>query len=76
MLSGDDRDLFQEDSLRVERILLELVRPDPVQPRSVLPDRIYQAFHGNHMTPSQALRELIQTAQLVARRQGRPFTMS
>ena len=73
MLGGDDMDFFQDDSLRVERILLELVRPDPLQPRRVLPDRIYQAFHGNRMTPTQALRELIQTAQLAARQQGRPF---
>jgi hypothetical protein len=73
MLGGDDIDFFQDDTLRVERILLELVRPDPLQPRRVLPDRIYQAFHGNRMTPTQALRELIQTAQLAARQQGRPF---
>jgi len=73
MLGGDDMDFFQDDYLRVERILLELVRPDPLQPRRVLPDRIYQAFHDNRMTPTQALRELIQTAQLVARQQGRPF---
>lgn len=73
MLGGDDMDFFQDDSLRVERILLELVRPDPLQPRRVLPDRIYQAFHDNRMTPTQALRELIQTAQLAARQQGRPF---
>ena len=73
MLGGDDMDFFQDDSLRVERILLELVRPDPLQPRRVLPDRIYQAFHDNRMTPTQALRELIQIAQLAARQQGRPF---
>lgn len=73
MLGGDDMDFFQDDSLRVERILLELVRPDPLQPRRVLPVRIYQAFHGDRMTPTQALRELIQTAQLAARQQGRPF---
>ena len=73
MLGSDDMDFFQDDSLRVERILLELVRPDPLQPRRVLPDRIYQAFHDNRMTPTQALRELVQTAQLAARQQGRPF---
>lgn len=73
MLGGDDMEFFQDDSLRVERILLELVRPDPLQPRRVLPDRIYQAFHSDRMTPTQALRELIQTAQLAARQQGRPF---
>jgi len=74
MLGGDDGEFFQDNSLRVERILLDLVRPDPLQPRRVLPDRIYQAFHGGRMTPTQALRELIQVAQLAARQHGRPFT--
>lgn len=74
MLGSDEVDFFQDDSLRVERILLELVRPDPLQPRRVLPDRVYQSFHDNRLTPTQALRELIQTAQLAARQQGRPFT--
>ena len=74
MLGGEDIDFLHDDSLRVERILLELVRPDPLQPRRVLPDRIYQAFHADQMTPSQALRELIQAAQLAARQQGRPFS--
>lgn len=64
---------FQEQGLRVERILLELVRPDPIQPRRVLPDRIYQTFHASRVTPTQALRELVQTAQIAARQRGRPF---
>jgi ParB-like chromosome segregation protein Spo0J len=72
MFGGDD--VLQDDSLRVEYILLDLVRPDPVQPRRVLPERIYHAFHGQHITPSQALRELIQAAQLAAQQNGRPFT--
>lgn len=74
MLGGGGFDLMQDNSLRVERLLLEMVRPDPVQPRRVLPERIYQAFHANRMTPTQALRELIQTAQLAARQNGRPFS--
>ncbi len=74
MLGGSGFDIATDNSLRVERILLEMVRPDPVQPRRVLPERIYQAFHTNRMTPTQALRELIQTAQLAARQNGRPFT--
>ena len=73
MLGGGDVDFLHDDSLRVERILLELVRPDPLQPRRVLPDRIYQAFHSGQMTPTQALRDLIQVAQLAARQHGRPF---
>ncbi len=74
MLGGGGFDLMQDNSLRVERLLLEMVRPDSVQPRRVLPERIYQAFHANRMTPTQALRELIQTAQLAARQNGRPFS--
>ena len=74
MLSGGGFDIAMDNSLRVERILLEMVRPDPVQPRRVLPERIYQAFHANRMTPTQALPELIQTAQLAARQNGRPFS--
>ena len=74
MLGGGGFDILQDNSLRVERLLLEMVRPDPVQPRRVLPERIYQAFHANRMTPTQALRELIQTAQLAARQNGRPFS--
>ncbi len=74
MLGGGGFDIATDNSLRVERILLEMVRPDPVQPRRVLPERLYQAFHTNRMTPTQALRELIQAAQLAARQNGRPFT--
>ena len=34
----------------------ELVRPDPIQPRRVLPEQIHFAFHANRLTPVQALR--------------------
>jgi hypothetical protein len=64
---------FLDTSLRVERILLEMVRPDPVQPRRVLPENIHLAFHNNHITPTQALRELVQLVQIAARQRGRPF---
>src|SRR6185436_12213317 len=52
----------------------ELIRPDPIQPRRVLPEPIHLAFHANRLTPTQALKELIQAAQVVARQNGRPFT--
>ena len=68
---GSDEVGLHDDSLRVEYILLDLVRPDPVQPRRVLPEHIYRAFHSQQITPSQALRELIQAAQLAAQQQGR-----
>ena len=74
MFGGDEVTHFQEDGLRVEYILLDLVRPDPVQPRRVLPEHIYWAFHSQQITPSEALLELIQAAQVAAQQQGRPFT--
>ena len=70
---GDLSQALQDQSVRVERILLELVRPDPVQPRRVLPEAIHAAFHSNRLTPSQALRELVQLVQIAARQRGRPF---
>lgn len=74
MLGGSEIGFSHDDSLRVKRILLELVRPNPLQPRRVLPDRIYQGFHAGQLPPTQALRELIQIAQLFARQHGRPFS--
>jgi hypothetical protein len=70
---GDGPQPFQDKSIRVERILLELVRPDPIQPRRVLPERVHQAFHNNRLTPTQALRELVQIAQVAARQRSQPF---
>lgn len=64
---------FQDNSLRVERILLEMVRPDPVQPRRVLPEQIHIAFHSQRLTPTQALKELVHSVQVAARQRGQPF---
>jgi hypothetical protein len=50
-----------------------MVRPDPVQPRRVLPEQLHFAFHNNRLTPTQALKELVQLVQLAARQRGRPF---
>jgi hypothetical protein len=72
-LLGDLPQTFNDNTLRVERILLEMVRPDPVQPRRVLPESIHVRFHTNHVTPTQALRELVQIVQIAARQRGRPF---
>lgn len=62
-----------DNTVRVEHILLEMVRPDPVQPRRVLPESIHFTFHNNRATPTQALRELVQMVQVAARQRGRPF---
>jgi hypothetical protein len=70
---GDLPQTFNDNTLRVERILLEMVRPDPVQPRRVLPESIHLNFHNNRVTPTQALRELVQLVQIAARQRGRPF---
>ena len=72
-LLGDLPQTFNDNTIRVERILLEMVRPDPVQPRRVLPESIHLNFHNNRATPTQALRELVQIVQIAARQGGRPF---
>jgi hypothetical protein len=72
-LLGELPQVSRDNTIRVERILLELVRPDPVQPRRVLPESIHLRFHANHVTPTQALRELVQIVQIAARQRGRPF---
>ena len=64
---------FEDNSIRVERLLLEMVRPDPVQPRRVLPEQLHFAFHSNRLTPTQALKDLVQLVQVAARQRGRPF---
>jgi hypothetical protein len=64
---------FEDNSIRVERLLLEMVRPDPVQPRRVLPEQLHFAFHNNRLTLTQALKELVQLVQVAARQRGRPF---
>jgi hypothetical protein len=65
---------FADNSVRVERLLLEMVRPDPVQPRRVLPEQLHFAFHNNRLTPTQALKELVQLVQVAARQRGRPLS--
>jgi len=72
MLEGGPQQ-FQDNSIRVERILLEMVRPDPVQPRRVLPEQLHFALHNDRLTPTQALKELVQLVQVAARQRGRPF---
>ncbi|MEL6525827.1 MAG: ParB N-terminal domain-containing protein, partial [Chloroflexota bacterium] len=74
MLGDDLPRQFADAGIQVERILLEMVRPDPVQPRRVLPTEVHIKFHGNRLTPTQALRELVQMAQVSARQRGRPFS--
>ncbi len=73
MLSGQPLEQMHDNTIRVERILLELVRPDPVQARRVLPEPIHFAFHNERLTPSQALRELVRLVQVSARQRGQPF---
>lgn len=74
MLGDNFSQHFNDDVVKVERILLDLVRPDPIQPRRVLPGKIHRDFHENRLTPSQALREMVQIAQVAARQRGRPFS--
>src|SRR5260221_9844100 len=74
MLGSDIASELQDSSIRVEKLILDLVRPHPVQPRRVLPERIHQAFHQQQPTPTQALRELIQLVQVAARQRSHPFS--
>ena len=74
ILGGSVGQQFGDNAVRVENLLLEMVRPDPVQPRRVLPERIHFSFHNSRLTPTQALRELVQIAQIAARQKGHPFT--
>jgi hypothetical protein len=74
LMVADPEEQLTDHSLRVEYIPADLLRPDPVQPRRVLPEAIHIAFHEDRLTPVQALRELIQIAQVAARQQGRPFS--
>jgi hypothetical protein len=73
LMSADPAEHLSENSLKVEYIPAELIRPDPVQPRRVLPEAIHFEFHAERLTPSQALRELVKSAQIAARQHGRPF---
>ncbi len=63
-----------DNSLRVER---HPVGDGATRSRAATPGlaraHLLQAFHDNRLTPTQALRELIQTAQVAARQSGRPF---
>jgi hypothetical protein len=72
-LLEDHPQVFDERTLKVERILLEMVRPDPVQPRRVLPEELLVAFHQNRLTLTQALKALVQIVQVATRQRGRPF---
>src|SRR5689334_25271261 len=74
LLKADPAERLADASLRIEYIPAELIRPDPIQPRRILPEQIHVAFHTNRLTPTQALRELVQIAQVTARQNGRPFT--
>ncbi len=73
LLRADPGEQLVDTSLRIEHIPAELVRPDPIQPRRVLPEQLQLAFHANQLTPAQALRELVRIAQVAARQHGRPF---
>src|SRR5258708_5749932 len=73
LLRADPAEHLADTSLKIEYIPADLIRPDPIQPRRVLPEAIHMAFHSNRLTPTQALKELIQIAQVIARQNGRPF---
>src|SRR5260221_11304448 len=74
LMVANPNEQLSDRSLQVEYVPAALLRPDPVQPRRVLPEAIPFAFREDRLTPVQALRELIQIAQVAARQSGRPFS--
>lgn len=65
---------LDQTGLRVEYLPIQLVYPDPAQPRRVLPASIYQAFSEERYTPIQALKEFVSLVQVTARQKGHPFS--
>jgi hypothetical protein len=62
------------DALQVQYLNIQLLRPDPVQPRRILPQDLHEAFHSQRISPNQAIKELVNRAQGRARVAGRPFS--
>ncbi len=51
---------FQPTDQRVYEINLERLMPDPNQPRHLLPYDLRQAIHAKTMSPTEAMRELLE----------------
>jgi hypothetical protein len=59
-------------SVKVVSIVLDRIRPDPAQPRRVLPDSIRKEFLAGHINPRQALERWEAMVAEEAARLGRP----
>jgi hypothetical protein len=59
-------------SIKVVSIVLDRIRPDPAQPRRVLPDSIRKEFLAGHINPRQALERWEAMVAEEAARLGRP----
>jgi hypothetical protein len=59
-------------SVKVVSIVLDRIRPDPAQPRRVLPDSIRKEFLAGHINPRQALERWEGIVAEEAARLGRP----
>jgi hypothetical protein len=70
---AEEAEVALSKQLTIDHLSLFLVRPDPIQPRRVLPERVHYRFHKEEISPTQALRELVLAAQEAAREAGRPF---
>jgi hypothetical protein len=42
-----------DDTLRVQYLNIQLLRPDPVQPRRILPHDLHTAFHSQQISPTK-----------------------
>jgi len=59
--------------LHVEYLNIDMIRPDPVQPRRILPEDLHIHLHNQQMNPRQAIREFVERIKAHARSKGRPF---
>ena len=72
-LGSDPLQPLVAEELRLVRLPPEQLRPDPRQPRRILPPDLHARFHREELSAVAALRLLIERVREVARTAGRPF---
>lgn len=72
-LGADTPQTLAASGLQVEYIHIEMIRPDPANPRRVLPQHIYETFHNQQIRPEQALRQFVEYTKQIAKQHGRGF---
>lgn len=64
---------LQAAGIRIESLPIQLVRPNPANPRRLFPYDLSLAFHNGELPAQQALAEFIEHVQTMAYRHGRGF---